>query len=280
VAEGSVPAPGALRCLVIAAVLAAATGAAAGAAEKPPAGGFEESRALAISQAALGRGVGDYAFINTDRRPVRLAEYRGKPLVISLIYTSCADICPTISESLGDAIEVAADALGKDRFNVITIGFDARNDSPQRMRAFARSHGLRNANWQFLSTDADTVDRFTEDLGFTYLPSPQGFDHVAQITVLDADLHVYRHVYGDVFDPPLLVEPLKDLVFDRRTNLTTWSGIVDKVRFFCTIYDPSTGRYRFNYSIFTMIAGSTLSLGTIGFVLVRAWLRQRRAGCP
>jgi protein SCO1/2 len=270
-----------LRLLLLAAALAAGGAANAVAqAQRPSAEGLDTTRALAISQAALGRSLGDHALRNPDRQPVRLADYRGKPLVVSLIYTSCADICPTVSESLGSAVEVAADAIGEDRFNVVTIGFDARNDTPQRMRAFARSHGLRNANWQFLSTDADTADRIAEELGFVYYPAPQGFDHVAQTTVLDADLRVYRQVYGDVFEPPLLVEPLKDLVFDRRGNLASWSGIVDKVRFFCTIYDPSTGRYRFNYSIFTMIAGSTLSLGTIGFVLVRAWLRHRRAGCP
>jgi protein SCO1/2 len=43
------------------------------------------------------------------------------------------------------------------------------------------------------------------------------------------------------------------------------------------VYDPASGRYRFDYSVFVGMAIGALSLGGIGFVLVRGWLRARRA---
>jgi protein SCO1/2 len=58
--------------------------------------------------------------------------------------------------------------------------------------------------------------------------------------------------------------------------MQSWDGIVNRVRLFCTIYDPTTGRYRFDYSIFISMVVGSLTLGTIAFVLVRAWLRGRR----
>ena len=236
----------------------------------------DEAAAFRYSQAAIGRQVGEYAFTNSLNRKVTLADYRDKPLVVSLVYTSCADICPVISETLADAVEIAREALGEDSFRVVTVGFDARNDTPERMRAFARSHGLKLANWEFLSTDGDTVDRLAEDIGFIFLPSPKGFDHLSQTTVLDPVGRVYAQIYGESFETPHLVEPLKRLVFGGNLDMQSWEGIVNRVRLFCTIYNPATGRYRFNYSVFIVMVMGSLTLSSIAFFLIRAWLRGRR----
>jgi protein SCO1/2 len=236
----------------------------------------DEASALRYSRTAIGRQVGDHSFTNSLNRKVTLADYRGKPLVVSPIYTGCADICPVVSETLADAVEVAREAIGDDSFRVVTVGFDARHDTPARMRAFALSHGLDMANWEFLSADGDTVDRLAEDIGFVFFPSPKGFDHMSQTTVLDSEGRVYRQIYGAAFETPLLVEPLKQLVFGGRIDMQSWDGIVNRVRLFCTIYNPATGRYRFDYSIFISMVVGSLTLGAIAFVLVRAWLRGRR----
>ena len=53
-----------------------------------------------VSQAALGGSLPNIAFVDTENRPVRLADFNGKPLVVSLVYTGCADVCPAIIESL------------------------------------------------------------------------------------------------------------------------------------------------------------------------------------
>jgi len=268
----------ALAYLLVAAVLVLSSVDPAAARPQPGPEGVDEDEALAVSQSAIGRLVGDYAFTDRLHRSVRLADFQGKPLIVSMIYTGCADICPMVSETLSDAIEVARDALGEDSFRIVTVGFDARNDTPERMRAYARSHGLARKDWRFLSADADTVDRLATDLGFLFFASPKGFDHLSQTTVVDAEGRVYRQIYGAGFETPQLVEPLKQLVFGRNADLATWSGIVNKVRLFCTIYDPASDRYKFDYSIFISIVMGSLSLGGILFVLVRGWLRNRRLG--
>ena len=45
---------------------------------------IDEARALEISQAAIGRTVGDYTFRDTRGHKVRISDFRGKPLVISM----------------------------------------------------------------------------------------------------------------------------------------------------------------------------------------------------
>jgi protein SCO1/2 len=256
------------------AALAAVTAGAALAHEQ--AADFDEDSALEYSQAAIGRTLGDFTLRDRSARPIDLAAYRGRPVLVSFIYTSCYHTCPLLTRNLAEAVSVAAEALGADSFQVLTIGFDTRVDTPTRMRAFAREHDIDEANWAFLSADHETIDALAENLGFIYFPSPKGFDHLSQTTVIDGDGRIRRQIYGESFEAPLLVEPLKELVFGgANAKLTSFDGLVNRVRLICTIYDPNSERYRFDYSIFIgMIIGFVI-LASVAFFLVRAWWRGR-----
>lgn len=236
---------------------------------------FEPDAAIRYSQAAIGRQVGDYAFRDTGGGRITLAEFRGAPLVVNLVYTSCAESCPLIVQTLARAVEVAQDALGPESFNVVTIGFDAEDDTPARMRAFARRQGVDLPGWRFLGTDHDTIERLTADLGFIYAPSPRGFDHLAQTSVLGPDGRVFRQIYGADFEPPALVEPLKALALGDAGRLASFDGLIERIRLFCTFYDPKSDRYRLDYSIVIGFVIGGLSLSGIAFVLLRAWLNLR-----
>lgn len=247
------------------------------AAPAPAAGdSFDDMAAYKYSQAAIGRTVGDHDFRDRTGRAVALAALRGKPLVVNLIYTSCSDTCPLIAQSLIKGVELAQASIGRDAFRVVTIGFDARSDTPERMRSFARAQGIRLPNWDFLSSDAATVDKLSAELGFIFFASAKGFDHLAQVTILDGSGKVYRQVYGADFEPQQVVEPLKDLVFGRLSALASWEGVVGRVKLYCTVYDPSVGRYRFDYRVPIIIGVGALTLFAIGFFVVRAWLRYFR----
>jgi protein SCO1 len=260
---------------VLALLLVAGVGTPARADEAAPSP-FDPRAALDYSQAALGRSVGDHAFQDQHREIVRLGDYRGEPLVISLVFTACTYSCPMILQSLYRSVRIGQGALGRDSFRVITIGFDSARDTPEQMRAYARSQGVDLPNWTFLSGDRATIEALSAEVGFIYFPSPRGFDHLAQTTILDADGVVYRHVYGDNFEPPALVEPLKDLVLGRGAPVTSLEGLINRVRLLCTVYDANVDRYRFDYSIFIGLAIGTMSLGGLGFVVGRAWLGERR----
>jgi protein SCO1 len=237
---------------------------------------LDEAEALRVGQAAIGRQLADHRFVDSAQQPVRLADFRGKPLVVSLVYTSCSSVCPTIVQTLDAAVGTAQKALGADSFAVVTIGFDVRHDTPARMRAFARAQGIDRTGWRFLSGDARTVDALVDAVGFTVYPSPQGFDHLALTSVVDQEGVVYRQIYGGVFEAPALVEPLKDLVFGRQSDWTSLEGLVNRVRLFCTLYDPRTGGYRFDYSPFVGMAIGLIALAGVAGFAIREWRRARR----
>jgi protein SCO1/2 len=238
---------------------------------RAPRAAYDRDTALAISQGAIGARVGDHAFLDTQGHRVRLADYRGKPLVVSLVYTSCYHTCTVITRYLKSIVEVAREAVGEEAFSVVTVGFDAAADTPERMRGYASRQGVDLPGWAFLSTDAQTIERLTSELGFVFFPSPKGYDHLTQVTVLDGDGRVYRQIYGESFQAPALVEPLKELVFGNERLPTTLEGWIDNVRLFCTIYDPAVGRYRFDYSIFVGAIIGIVCLLSIAVFLVRAW---------
>jgi protein SCO1 len=231
---------------------------------------FDTDQALKISQDAIGQSVGDYALRNRMGRLIKLEELTaGKPYVLSMVYTSCYHICSIATRSLADIIEKATDTFGADSFNVVTIGFDSRFDKPRTMAAFAKQQDLEDvSNWYFLSTTPSTIQQLIKNVGFTYILSPRGYDHVIQATVVDAKREIYRQVYGETISTPLLLEPLKELILGQPPAVESLTeNIVRRVRLFCTSYDPTQDAYRFDFSIFiNMFIGGTIIL--TGFVLV------------
>lgn len=241
---------------------------------------FDRGAALEYSQSAIGRSLPDYSFVDTENRVRRLTDYAGKPLVVNMIYTGCIYSCPLVVQALYDAVDVAEEALGSDRFHVITIGFDTDTDTPAQMRAYARSRGIALGNWEFLSTDAETATQLAGDLGFLILESPGGFEHIAQTTIVDGTGRIYQHVYGAEFEPPALVEPLKNALLAVPGSAPPLTALIERVRLFCTNYDPSSGRYAFDYGIFVALIIGGLTLIGLFIILVRSARRAFRGPPP
>ena len=236
---------------------------------------FDYDTALKISQGALDNLVGNYAFTNADGEQLTMNDLRGKPLVLSMIYTSCYQICPMTTRHLSKVVEKARDALGDDSFSVAIIGFDTQFDTPEAMQYFANKQGISDKNWNLLSISKENLDALSKDIGFLYFPSSNGFDHLIQATIIDADGMVYRQVYGQVFDTPLLVDPLIELVLGRPQPAQSFiSSLSSKIKLFCTTYDPVRDGYYFDYSLFLgiLIGGSIIAYTVV--VLVR----ERRKG--
>ena len=237
---------------------------------------FQYKKALQASQDAVGKKLSNFRLTDATGKGIKLHDLHDKPLVLSLIYTSCYQICPMTTRHLSTVVEKARETLGKDNFNVAILGFDSQYDTPQTMKHFANKQGINDANWHLLSADSKTITLLTKELGFLFFTSPKGFDHVVQATIIDADGIVYRQVYGEVFNTPLLVEPLKELILGRpQPNQTLLADLVNRVRFFCTNYDPASDSYHFDYSLFIgMFIGAIIIILLIVF-LVREYCRGR-----
>ena len=234
---------------------------------------MDPQAALARSRSAIGRELMDVGFTDQEGRRGRLAEYRGRPLVISSVFTACTVSCPLILQRLAEAVEVARETLGSDGFSVVTFGLDPHVDTPERLVAYADSQGVGLTGWDFVALEPEAIEALTDQLGFTYFPSPRGFDHIAQVSVIDSEGRVFSHVYGQDFASSALVEPLKAAVFDDLAALASIDQVIERIRLFCTFYDAKRDRYYFDYSFFIALIVGLGALTTMGVILARAWLK-------
>ena len=228
------------------------------------------------SQAAIGRQVGDHVLLDRRGKPVRLADYKGKPLLVNFIYTACFQVCPTTTRNLQKAVENTVAMLGANRFNIVSIGFNQPFDSPEAMKAFSHQHGINLPNWEFLSPAAAIVDELTQNFGFSFVPTTAGFDHLNQVSFVDAEGRIVRQVYGESFTAEDIAEPLKRMVTGAPLppQTGTFEELADRLRIICSVYDPLTGRYRTNYALYFEIAGFISFLGFLGWV---AWSFTRKS---
>jgi protein SCO1 len=234
----------------------------------------KDAAALRASQAAIGHVLADYTLIDAHRRPLSVAALRGRPLVLSFVYTNCYDICSGYTLHLRDVVRVAREAMGPRSFSVLTVGFDVEHDDPRRMLAYGRDRGIVDADWHFATADAATIARMTDAAGFTWFRSPKGFDHITQFTIVDDEGRVVRQVYGQDFAAPDLVEPLKELALGRNLGRAPVRGILERVRLYCSVYDPATGKYRFDVA---MLAGAIPALMVLGMVALALIMVGRRS---
>ena len=238
---------------------------------------LDNETAYRISQQVIGKPIGDHVLLDRQGRPKRLADYRGKPLLVNFVYTACFNVCPTTTRNLQKAVQNTIAVLGTDRFNIVSIGFNQPFDSPEAMKAFATQYGIHLPNWEFLSPAPAIVDDVTRNFGFSYIATTAGFDHLNQVTFVDAEGRIVRQVYGESFTAADIAEPLKLMVtgapLPPQTN--TLVELADRLRIICSVYDPLTGRYRTNYALYFEIAGFITFLIFLGWV---AWSFTRKHG--
>jgi protein SCO1/2 len=242
---------------------------------------LDEGQARRLGDAAVGQAVPDVTLLDRQGRPVRLASYRGKPLLVSFIYTGCFQVCPTQTRALQEAVKGLDRRLGEDQFNVVSIGFNQPFDSPEAMRSFATQNRIGYRNWEFLSPPRELVDSLTRAFGFSFVATPAGFDHVLGVTVVDGRGRIHAQVYGDRLRADQLGAPLRELLLDAPPQAgSTLAAVVERVRILCTVYDPDTGEYRYDYKLIFEIIGGVLFFFSVLVYFLFEWRDQRRARRP
>jgi protein SCO1/2 len=243
---------------------------------------LDEAEALQASTAAIGRQLPEFTLRDRRDRPVALADYRGRPLLVSFIYTGCFQVCPMQTRALQQALQRLEPTFSPQQYRVVSIGFNQPFDSPTAMRAFSAQHGIGASHWEFLSPRAEDVPALTEAFGFRYAATPAGFEHVLGVSIVDAEGRIRAQVLGDRLRPDQLGEPLRALLggapLPPRAGL---AGVVDRVRILCSVYDPATGRYRTDWKlVLELVGGALFFISVPVYVLAGARRRARHAAPP
>lgn len=172
-----------------------------------------------IVVAEPGTPVPDFTLVDQDGAPLRLADYRGKALVLTFIYTRCPlpDYCPLMMKNFQklDAALVADPKL-RALTRLLSISFDTEYDTPEVLRSFGRAFVEdrgegRFAHWRLAGGTAAQVREVAEFFGVHYVADGGQFTHSLSTAVIAPDgkvAHVFR---GNQWTAAEVLEVLKKL---------------------------------------------------------------------
>ncbi len=84
----------------------------------------------------------DFRLKDQFGNPISLAQFKGKPVVLTFLYTHCPDVCPLTAEKL----RVSMQNLGGDAQHVavLAVSMDPKGDTAAAAQNFSRAHKLGN----------------------------------------------------------------------------------------------------------------------------------------
>lgn len=116
---------------------------------------------------------------------LKLADLRGRPLLITMFYSHCTTVCPLLTTQLQHLMSQLAPAA-QHQVRVLMVSFDSVRDTPEVLRAFKSAHHIQDANWLIARASASDVRSLAAALGIRYRElADHSFNHSAVISVTD-----------------------------------------------------------------------------------------------
>ena len=116
---------------------------------------------------------------------VTLAKYRGSPVIVTMLYTTCPHVCPLIVSTV-KLTERELDEEERRQLRVLTISVDPERDTPLALKEYLERHRVDANRWSMTRPDAQDLRAIAGILGIKYKRLPDGeFNHSTKLTLLD-----------------------------------------------------------------------------------------------
>jgi protein SCO1 len=119
----------------------------------------------------------DFTLRDQDGRPAALAAYRGRPVIVTFMYSTCKDTCPLMA----DQIRGALDELGRG-VPTLAVSVDPRGDTPLNAKTFLARHGLTSRARFLLGTRAQLAPVWR---AYGIRPQTSSDAHSAYVVLVD-----------------------------------------------------------------------------------------------
>ena len=170
-----------------------------------------------------GTEVPDFGLMNQDGKRIHLAQYRGRALALTFIYTRCPmpDQCTLMSNNfaaIDQELQKQPEVYAKT--HLLTISFDPEYDSPKVLRSYGASHTGRYTDetfqhWEFATGSADEVKGVAQFFGLRYFHDTEsGQDqvlHSLRTVVIGPDGKLFKLYRGNEWKPAEIVGDLQSL---------------------------------------------------------------------
>ncbi len=148
-----------------------------------------ENRPASIYQAPL-------QWKSQDDKPVRLSDFKGRKVVMSMIYASCQTACPLILKKV-KAVKAELDRR-KQSAEFVLVTFDSEGDVPEKLRHFRHHNDVASPAWTFLVGSEKDTRTLSMLLGIKYSKNPGNGQimHDNKIVLLDEQGAIVRTLEG------------------------------------------------------------------------------------
>jgi len=154
----------------------------------------------------------EFALVSQDGAPVKLADYRGKVVALTFIFTLCADTCPVLTPMMS----FVQDQLGADfgeKIYFVSITVDPERDTPEVLKEYAQAFGANLSGWAFLTGAPDAIHEVTRRYGvFAGKAANGSIDHTFLTSIIDQRGILRVQYLGVRFDPEEFRRDLLSLV--------------------------------------------------------------------
>ena len=157
----------------------------------------------------------DVALVDQDGRALHLADFRGKAVALTFVFTRCPlpDFCPRMMTSFATVDEaLAGDATLAARAHLLTVSFDPAHDTPEVLRAFGRPFQKATppfAHWTLATGKEKAIRALGGALALDYVEENRTFTHNLRTAVLDPQGRLRRLFRGNEWTPAELVAELR-----------------------------------------------------------------------
>ena len=136
---------------------------------------------------------------------VSIAQYKGKAVLVTFLYTHCPDICPIIASNLAVALNMMGPAKAA-KVQVIAVSVDPRGDTPTAVASFLARHDM-TGRMQYLVGSAKELGAVWKTWGVGAeqdAQQPQLVDHTGLVYGISAAGKVTT-LYSASFTPQEIV---------------------------------------------------------------------------
>lgn len=190
----------------------------------------------------------DLEFKDETGRTVKLQEYFGdKPIVLSLVYYDCPQLCSLTLNGLMNVLKTLPMKAGRD-FISLTVSFDPKETpelASEKRNAYLQklANPELNDGWHFLTGDEKNTLALSKAVGFRFVwdPVSKQYAHSSALIIITPQGKVSRYFYpSDVlsnFEP----RDIRFGVLDASNGKI--GSLADQVILYCYQYDPNRGTY-------------------------------------
>jgi protein SCO1/2 len=149
----------------------------------------------------------DFTLTTQDDKPLALADFKGKVVLVSFVFTTCNGTCPATTSRMVQVQQelVRRGHAKKDTVRLVSITVDPTRDTPDVLKSYMKRFGAESPSWTMLTGSADDVAKVCDAWGIWTKPAAGGqLDHPSRIFLVDQEGRI-REIYDLGFLKPAWV---------------------------------------------------------------------------